>query len=72
MSNDIAFWTSIFSWIKGDWWKNLFVIILLIIMLIWGPCILQCITQCVTSRLIALLQLRSPRVQYIPMTDPHH
>ena len=45
MSNDNPpFWTPLFSWIKGDWWKNLFVIILLIIvLLIWGPCILQCI-----------------------------
>ena len=71
MSNDNPpFWTSVFSWIKGDWWKNLFVIILLIIILIFGPCILQCIAQCVTCRLIALLQLYSPRVPYTPRLMP--
>ena len=61
----------------GSWQllaEKLFVIILLIIiLLIWGPCILQCITrECVPSRLTALLQLHSPREQYLPMTDAHH
>ena len=73
MSNDNPpFWMSAFSWIKGDWWKNRFIIILLIIILILGPCILQRITQRVTSRRTALLQLHSPHVQCIPMTDTHH
>ena len=37
MSNgNPPFWSSVFSWIKGDWWKNLCVIILLITVLILG------------------------------------
>ena len=56
------FWSSVFSWIKGDWWKNLFVITLLITVN-FRPWILQHVTQCMTSGLTALLALHRPCAQ---------
>ena len=39
MSNEnIPFWTSVLSWVKGDWWKNTFTtVIVALIVLLCGP-----------------------------------
>ena len=39
MSNEnIPFWTSILSWVKGDWWKTIFTtVIVVLIVLLCGP-----------------------------------
>ena len=75
MSNeDILFWTSVLSWVKGNWWKTIFIIVTVaLIALLCGPCILQCIMDFVTRRLVVFSQIggRGARVQYIPMSDAH-
>ena len=45
MSDDnLPFWTSVLSWVKGIWWKTIFTIgIVVLIVLLCAPCILQCI-----------------------------
>ena len=42
MSNEnIPFWTSVLSWVKGDWWKTIFTIVIVaLIVLLCGLCIL--------------------------------
>ena len=39
MSNeDSPFWTSVLSWVKGDWWKTIFTIVIVaLIVLLCGP-----------------------------------
>ena len=39
MSNEnIPFWTSVLSWVKGDWWKTVFTIVIVaLIVLLCGP-----------------------------------
>ena len=39
MSNEnIPFWTSVLSWVKGDWWKTMFTtVIVALIVLLCGP-----------------------------------
>ena len=70
MSNEnIPFWTSVLSWMKGDWWKTIFTIVIVaLIVPLCGPCILQCIMNFVTQRLVSFSQIGSQRarVQYIP------
>ena len=51
---NIPFWTSILSWVKGDWWKTIVnVVIVFLIILVCGPCLLQCLVNFVTQRLVA-------------------
>ena len=75
MSDDnLPFWTSVLSWMKGDWWKTIFTIV--IVALIVLPCelfILQCVMNFVTQRLMSFSQIADWRVraQYIPMNDAH-
>ena len=75
MSDDnLPFWTSVLSWVKGDWWKVIFTIVIVaLIVLLCGPFILQCIMNFVTQRLMLFSQIggRRVRVQYIPMNDAH-
>ena len=75
MSNEnIPFWTSVLSCVKGDWWKTIFTIVIVaLIVLLCGPFILQCIMNFVTQRLVSFSQIGSwrARVQYIPMNDAH-
>ena len=75
MSDDnLPFWTSVLSWVKGDWWKTIFTIVRVVLIgLLCGPFILQCIMNFVTQRLISFSQIRGRRVrvQYIPMNDAH-
>ena len=69
------FWTSVLSWVKGDWWKTMFTIVIVaLIFLLCGPWILQCIMNFVTQRLMSFSQIggRRVRVQYIPMNDAHN
>ena len=76
MSNEnIPFWTSVLSWVKGDWWKTVFTFaIVALIVLLCGPCILQYIMNFVSQRLVSFSQIggRRARVQYIPMNDAHN
>ena len=39
MSNEnLPFWTSVLSWVKGDWWKTIFTtVIIALIVLLCGP-----------------------------------
>ena len=75
MSDDnLPFWTSVLSWVTGDWWKTVFTIVIVaLIVLLCGPFILQCIMNFVTQRLMSFSQIggRRVRVQYIPMNDAH-
>ena len=71
---NLPFWISVLSWVKGDWWKTIFtVVIVALIVLLCGPFILQCIMKFVTQRLMSFSQIggRRVRVQYIPMNDAH-
>ena len=69
MSNEnIPFLTSVLSWVKGDWWKNIVtVVIVILIILNFGPCFLLCFVNFVTERLIAFSHVgdRRAKVQYI-------
>ena len=72
---NIPFWTSVLSWVKGDWWKTIFTtVIVALIVLLCGPWILQCIMNFVTRRLMSSSQIggRRARVQYIPMNSAHN
>ena len=75
MSDDnLPLWTSGLSWVKGDWWKTIFTIVIVaLIVLLCGPFILQCIMNFATQRLMSLSQIKGQRVrmQYIPMNDGH-
>ena len=70
--DDLSFWTSVLSWVKGDWWKTIFTIVIVVLLvLLCGSCILQCIMNSVTQRLVVFSQIGSQRarVRYIPMSD---
>ena len=42
--DNLPFRTSVLSWVKGIWWKTIFTIgIVVLIVLLCAPCILQCI-----------------------------
>ena len=73
MSDDnLPFWTSFLSWVKGDGWKTIFTIVIVaLIVLLCGPFISQCIMNFVTQRLMTFSQIGGQRVraEYIPMTD---
>ena len=72
--NNLLFWTLVLSWVKGDWWKTVFTIVIAaLIVLLCGPFILQCIMNFVTQRLMSFSQIGGWRVkvQYIPMNDAH-
>ena len=75
MSDDnLPFWTLVLTWVKGDWWKTMFTIVIVaLIVLLCGPFILQCIMNLVTQRLMSFSQIggQRVRVQYIPMNDAH-
>ena len=75
MSDDnLPFWTSVLSWVKGDWWKTILTIIIVaLIVLLRGPFILQRIKNFVTQRLMSFSQIGGWRVRvlYIPMNDAH-
>ena len=75
MSDDnLPLWTLVLSWVKGDWWKTIFTIVIVaLIVLLCGPFILQCIMNFVTQRLMSFSQIKGQRVrvQYIPMNDAH-
>ena len=75
MSDDnFLFWSSVLTWVKGDWWKTIFTIVIVaLIVLLCGPFILQSIVNFVTQRLMSFSQTggRRVRVQYIPMNDAH-
>ena len=75
MSDDnLPFWTSVLSWVRGDWWNTIFTIVIVaLIVLLCGPFILQCIMNFATQRLMSLSQIKGQRVrvQYIPMNDAH-
>ena len=75
MSDDnLPFWTLVLSWVKGDWWKTIFTIfIVVLIVLLCGPFISQCIMNIVAQRLMLFSQIGGwrVRVQYIPMNDAH-
>ena len=37
-NENIPFWTSVLSWVKGDWWKTIFTIVIVaVIVLLCGP-----------------------------------
>ena len=72
--DNLPFWTSVLSCVKGDGWKTIFTIVIVaLIVLLCGPFILQCIMNFVTQRLMSFSQIggRRVRVQYIPTNDVH-
>ena len=61
--DNLPFWTSVLSWVRGDWWNTIFTIVIVaLIVLLCGPFILQCIMNFVTQRLI-FSQIRGQRVR---------
>ena len=50
MSDDeLPFWTTVLSWVKGVWWKTIFTIVIVaLIVLLCGPFTLQCIMNFAT------------------------
>ena len=50
MSDDnLPFRTAVLSWVKGDWWKTIFTIVIVaLIVLLCGPFTLQCIMNFAT------------------------
>ena len=61
---NIPFWTLVLSWVKGDWWKTIFIIVtVVLIVLLCGPCILQCSMNFVTQRLLSFSQTGSWRAR---------
>ena len=57
-NENIPFWTLVLSWVKGDWWKTIFIIVtVVLIVLLCGHCILQCNMNFVTKG-----WCRSPRL----------
>ena len=83
MSDDnLPFWTSVLSWVKGDWWKTIFIVyiitiyyivIVALIVLLCGAFVLQCFMNFVTQRLMTFSQIggQRVRVQYVPTNDAH-
>ena len=73
MSDDnLPFWTSVLSWVKGDWWKTIFTIVIVALLaLLCGPCISQCIMNFVTQRLVLFSHIggQRARVQYSLIND---
>ena len=72
--DNLPFGTAVLSWVKGDWWKTIFTIVIVaLIVLLCGPFILQCNRNFVTQRLISFSQIggQRVRVQYFPMNDAH-
>ena len=65
MSNEnIPFWTSVLSWMKGECWKAIFTIVIVaLIVLLCGPCILQCTRNFVTQRLVSFSQTGGQRAR---------
>ena len=64
MSEDnLPFWTLVLSWVRGDWWKTTFTIVIVaLLVLLCGPFILQCIMNFVTQRLMSFSQIGGQRV----------
>ena len=73
MSNEnIPLWSSVLSWVKGDWWKTIFTIVIVALLaLLCGPCISQCIMNFVTQRLVLFSHIggQRARVQYSLIND---
>ena len=70
--DNLPFWSSVLSWVKGDWWKTMFTIVIAALtVLLCGSCILQCIMNFVTQRLVSFSQTggRRARVQCILIND---
>ena len=65
MSDDnLPLWTLVLSWVKGDWWKTVFTIVIVALtVLLCGPCILQCIMDFVTQGLVSFSQIGSQRAR---------
>jgi len=65
MSEDnLPFWTLVLSWVRGDWWKTTFTIVIVaLLVLLCGPFILQCIMNFVTQRLMSFSQIGCRRVR---------
>ena len=58
-----TFFSGLWSWVKGDWWKTFFTIVIVaLIVLLCGPCILQSIMNFVTQRLMSFSQIGGQRV----------
>ena len=61
--DNLPFWTSVLSWVKGDGWKTIFnIVIVAWIVLLCGSFILQCIMNFVTQRLMSFSQIGGQRV----------
>ena len=76
MSNEnTPFWTSVLSWVNGDWWETIVTVVMVIlIILLCGPWFLQRLVNFVTQRLIAFSHVggRRTKVKYISMNDAHY
>ena len=59
--SDSSIWSQISAGFHGDWWKSvIFIIICILLLLCFGPCICQCISEMINQRLLmfSLLQTR--------------
>ncbi|XP_057575623.1 endogenous retrovirus group PABLB member 1 Env polyprotein-like [Hippopotamus amphibius kiboko] len=56
------FFTPVLSWFKSDWWKTVFTtIIVILIILLCGPCILQFLMNFLTQRLLMFTRIMNNR-----------
>ena len=70
--DNLPFWTSVLTWVKGNFWNTIFTIVIVaLIGLLSGPLILQCTMNFVIQRLMSFSQIggQRVRVQYIPMNN---
>ena len=59
---NIPLWTLVLSWMEDDWWKTVFtIVIVVLIVLLCRPCILQCVMNFVTQRLVSFSQIGSQK-----------
>ena len=72
--DNLPFWTFVLSWVKGDWWKTILTIVIVVLLiLLCGPCIPQCVVNFVSQRLTSFNQIYTTKskMQYIPMSGTH-
>lgn len=61
-NNNFPLWTSVWSWVKGDLWKNVMLIIVIPLLLLFlGPCNFNCATQLDASHLGFMFQVHPSR-----------
>ncbi|XP_043772571.1 endogenous retrovirus group PABLB member 1 Env polyprotein-like [Cervus elaphus] len=57
--SDSSIWSQISTWFHGGWWKSIiFIIICILLLLCFGPCICQCLSEMINKRLLMFSRLQ--------------